>query len=432
MEIEKKLKNLPTESGVYLFRDNKKRILYIGKAANLKHRLGSYFHKNTPQRIKNLTKNVKDLKTQETASEIEALILESQLIKKYQPRYNVLLRDDKNFFYVGITKQEFPRIFITHQPFTQNSKFQISNFKKTEYIGPFTEGRALKNTLRIIRHYFPYCTCKKPHHRTCINYQIRKCLGICCMINKEGIPHVKGDYIKNIQTIKKILKGQNKQLVRDLRRRLERFIKKEEFEKAAKTHDMLMGIKSVIAHKLTQKTHLPKIKNKEKENIELLKKFMKMKTRLNRIEAYDISNIKGRAATGSMIVFENGKINKSQYRKFKIKTKARPDDTAMLKEVLERRFKNKDWPSPDLIFIDGGRGQINAAIEILKKAKIKIPVFSLGKGKGEVFSSIQKNSIKLDKLKVDLKLFILNLKDEAHRFAIKYHRQLRSKEIKDG
>jgi len=308
---------------------------------------------------------------QKTASEIEALIFESQLIKKYQPKYNVLLRDDKNFFFVGISKDEFPRIFITHQPakfqipnskFQTNSKSQIPKNKtrasqayglrpKADYIGPFTEGRALKNTLRIIRHYFPYCTCKKPHHRTCINYQIRKCLGICCMINKEGIPHTKEDYLKNLRAIKKILKGQNKQLARDLRQRLEKEIRAEEFEKAAKIRDMLVGVENILAHRLIQKTQIPQ-RDETKKRLKLLQELIKMRKIPKRIEAYDISNIKGRLATGSMVVFENGKINKSQYRKFRIRGKSSPDDTAMLREMLLRRFKNEGWPEPDLIFPD--------------------------------------------------------------------------------
>lgn len=443
MNLEKQIKNLPKEPGVYIFRGTRNQVIYVGKAANLRQRVRSYFQKNIHLRTIKLTREIKSLEVQPAQSAIEALIIEAQLIKKHHPKFNVLLRDDKNYSFVGITrlhrgsggqaKENFPRIFITHQPLKENSKFlpcrqagKIQN-SKVDYIGPFTDAGALRAVMRLVRHYFPYCTCKKPHRRICINYQIRKCLGVCCMTDKKGIPHTQGDYLRNVKAIKKILKGQNKRLIRDLKQKLGKLIKNEEFEKAAKIRDMILGVENIMAHKLVQKAHLPRMLENQNITLKLLREFIKMENLPARIEAYDISNIQGKEATGSMIVFMNGKIAARQYRKFKIRTKKTPDDIAMLKEVLNRRFKHKGWSHPDLIFIDGGRAQINAAIKVFKELKIKIPTFSLGKGKGEVFASTRNAAVRLEKLPRELKLFIIRIKDQAHKFAIKYHRLIRTK-----
>jgi excinuclease UvrABC nuclease subunit len=314
-----KIDRLPKTVGVYCFK-NKGKISYVGKAANIRQRVKQ--HKD----LLGLAEKIGYIKTD---SEIEALILESKLIKRYQPKYNVAWKDDKNYFYIGISKEAFPRIFITHQ----------TKDKNAEYIGPFVDGSSLKQALRELRKRSPYRTCKNlPTGRTvtrpCLWYHLGQCLAPCLFAD------------------------------------------------------------------ILQAKH---------------------------IEAYDVSNIQGKEATGSMVTFVDGKPDKNLYRRFKIKSVDGPNDIAMLKEVLSRRFKHREWAYPDLILIDGGKAQLNAAISLAKHHKVKAKITALAKRNNELYVENSKRPVLLKHLPRETSDLLLRLRDEAHRFAISYHHKLRIK-----
>ena len=359
--------DIPQTPGIYFFRDAKGRIVYIGKAVNLRNRLRQH----------PMLKKADRLDWQEVGSEIEALIIESQFIKKYKPIYNISLRDDKNYVYVTFTDETFPKIFITHR----------------NGIGPFTSSTELRSALKSIRKLIPYCTCKQSHLKMCLNGHLGLCLGFCCLKIKSQISKIK-IYRKNIKLIKNIFSGKRK---------------------ALKTFPRVFENIKVIKE----------ISGRESA-IEKLEKVFKLKN-IKRIEGYDISNIQGRYATGSMVVFENGYPNKSEYRKFKIKAPASPDDMRMLDEMLSRRFAHTEWPKPDLLLIDGGIAQFNVA------KKYFSPVLSIAKGperKGkEIFSTTLPYPLHTTHLPIPVRNLILHIDAEAHRFAITYYRSLHQKTI---
>ncbi len=465
-----KISQLPKVPGVYAFKKGAK-LLYIGKAANLKERIKQH------EDLLSLTKQIGYIKT---SSEIEALILEANLIKKYKPKYNVMWRNDKNYFFVGITKEDFPQVFITHQPtkiFASQKLRRASQKLKSNYIGPFVDGTALKATLKILRKIFPYRTCKnllkkpcppkfldqsvKPTKltepqklgRACLWYQLGRCPAPCLLKSKLGeqIPgletKIKKECQKNIKNIMKILQGKKIRVLIDLKREMKKASLIQDFEKAAKIRDKIRALEKVLAHAKIFELQLSQAVNWNQIQ-KTLQKILKTEDRISRIEAYDISNIQGQEATGSMITFIKGLPDKKFYRKFKIKTVGKPNDVAMLKEILHRRINHPEWGWPDLILIDGGKAQLNAALQCLKYKFKEMRVMALAKKKNELFIKGRKEPILLKKLprakKIDFLLdpsltlgreifnLILQLRDEAHRFAISYHKKLRKKKLIEG
>ena len=412
---KKKINKFPNAPGVYGFKKGRE-FLYIGKASNLRERIKNHFQKpgfkeslwlNTAEKIGYI----------KTPSEIEALILEANLIKKYQPKYNVMWRDDKNYFFVGITKEDFPRVFWTHQTKVKSQKSKV----KSDFIGPFVDGRALKITLRFLRKVFPYYT-KQKHPKNFCPY----ChLGLCPGPN----PHFQ-EYQKNIKNLVAVLKGRKSSVLRKLQKEMKKEAQKENFEKAAKLRDQIRALEKIIAHLKV----LEDEKNKKnwQEIQKKLQKIFKTKKEIARIEAYDISNIQGQEATGSMITFVQGKPEKNLYRHFKIKISKKPNDIAMLKEVIQRRFHHPEWGLPDLILIDGGKAQLNAIFEIKKQklgSKKEIKIMSLAKKHNKLYIEGKKNPLLLKTLPREIFNLILQLRDEAHRFAYSYHEKLRSKKF---
>ena len=439
---------LPKNSGVYCFKGGRE-FLYIGKAANLKERIKNHFQQ--PVFRDNLFVNqISKIGFIKTDSEIEALILEANLIKKYQPKYNVMWRDDKNYFYVGSTKEDFPRIFITHQPTSK---------EKHTYVGPFVNGKSLKQTLKVLRKAFPYRTCKVLPKHPCLWYQLDRCPAPCRLkLTKMLMPpgssilagkqkEMKKTCKQNLINLLKILQGKRIQVLRDLKKGMKIASNLKEFEKAAKIRDQISALERVLTHSQifaleTQTPSYPTIKPWLaypfwKDVKRELKKVLKIKSqkRIQRIEAYDVSNIQGQSATGSMVSFTKGMPDKNFYRKFKIKIDGKPNDIAMLKEVLFRRFKHPEWGLPDLILIDGGKAQLNAALKVKNHpvylwTKLKnIKVMSLAKKENKLYIEGQKKPILLKNLPRGIFNLILQLRDEAHRFAISYHRRLRRKAL---
>lgn len=458
-----KTKNVPRVPGVYFLKNARGKILYVGKARNLRNRVRSYFqpHSVSSGTRTNLVDEIAGIDWQETDSEIEALLLESRLIKKIRPRYNVLMRDDKQYFFVGFTREELPRIFITHQPskskrqpsspeplFESNprSRGQVEGktkgkkFGTADFIGPFTDGSAIKKTLRILRKTFPYYTRRHPKIK-CIYCHLDLCPGP----NPD-----KKEYRKNIKNIKKVLRGKRTTLIKKLEKEMREAAKKENFEKAAKIRDKISALENVFRHTnvLSLDVHFRTYEN-ERGRASIMKKLLKDYLGINlqfkkriRIEGYDVSNIQGKYATGSMVVFVLGESDhlkgsdshvfapdKNECRKFRIKTVKSANDVAMLKEVLRRRFRHTEWPMPDLILIDGGKAQQNAALEAIKlygSKAIKMKVVALAKKHEEIYIPGKLKPIKLSK-NSPLLLLLMHIRDEAHRFAIGYYRGLHRK-----
>lgn len=412
IDLIEKLNKISKESGVYLFKGGfcDAQVLYVGKATNLRSRVSSYFSgRDERVTIQKMMSQVTNIETIETDTVLEALILEANLIKKHHPKYNIIGKDDKSFAYFAITKEEFPRILILRATdFEQEKKTRLlvtsRGLRITKIYGPYTSKNQMEIALKIIRRIFPFHSRGEKSEKGCLESQIGLCPG-----PHDG--HIsKEDYKKNIRGIRMILEGKKKRLLGTLKKEMEEYAKKQEFEKAADLRNKIFALEHI------QDVALMGGGESDFESDKGI-----------RVEAYDISNISGKSAVGSMVVFDGKNSNKSQYRKFKIKTVDGIDDTLMMKEVLERRFQN-DWPLPDLIIVDGGKGHTNMAEKVLGKLKKEISLIGVAKGpdrkKLEVVKSGFELDEKLEKLISDKK-FLKRITDEAHRFAITYHRKLR-------
>ncbi len=386
------LKKIPQSPGVYLFHNKKGEVIYIGKAANLKKRVTSYFLEKVSPKVKRIKEETSEVNFKVTETIIEALILEADLIKKHRPVYNIKEKDDRSFLFVVITKEEYERVLLLRG---KDIEGRERDFK--EIFGPFIFSSSIREALRVIRKIFPYNS--HPENkigkmkRPCLEAQIGLCPGTCV----EKID--KREYRRDIRNIKLLFKGKKKQILRDLKKEMEKKSQSLKFEEAEKLKRQIKALSHIYD------THLIGYHKGEGEK---------------RIEGYDISNIFGKWAVGSMVVFQGYMPIKGDYKRFKIKEVEGIDDLAMIREVLKRRLSHKDWPLPDLILIDGGKGQVKAAKEIIKE---KVPVVGIAKGKdrkkdefiGEIPQGVEKKNL-------------IKVRDEAHRFALSYHRKLRNKD----
>jgi excinuclease ABC subunit C len=419
------IKKISSNPGVYVFKDKSGKILYIGKATNLKNRVSSYFRTDanlrmnsnlrTARPIEFVIDQISRVETIETESVLEALILESNLIKKHQPKYNVDLKDDKSFSYAVITKENFPRVLILR-------KTELNGNKNiTKYLfGPYISKKQLEMALKIIRKIFPYHSNKEQTEKGCLDFQI----GLCSGPYAGAIS--KADYLRNIRNIRMILEGKKKNLVKKLEKEMKNCAKKHEFERAGEIRNRIFALNHIRDIALISK--------------DIEREAWSMEHNL-RIEAYDISNISGQHAVGSMVVFKNGEPEKSQYRKFKIKTIQGANDVGMMREVLKRRFNNdwpastrgdssstRGWPRPGLILLDGGMGHLNMASNLLKSYKLNIPIVSVAKGPDRKNLDLRfKEENKLVRKIIGNRNLIKQAMDEAHRFAISYHKKVRGK-----
>ena len=544
--FKEQIKALPTKPGVYLFKDEAGKALYVGKAASLRQRVRSYFGAPHPldSKLNKMMSMVWDLDFIVTDSEQEALILENNLIKKHRPRFNVRLRDDKSYPYIKVSlNEDWPRVFLTR-------RFEDDGGR---YFGPYASAGSVRRTLDLLKKLFRYCsprwviTGKKP--RPCFDYSIRRCVGAC------SSEITKGEYREIIKQVTLFLEGKHEEVVRDLRRKMEQAADVMEFEKAAFLRDQLQAVESVtegqkiisagggdedviafarerneacvqiffvrsgkligrenfilegtqdeepgqimasfiqqfygsapyvppnillqnepedmqvisswlnsvrggkVSLRVPQRGQKKKLVDMVTENAEQALAQLKAKwladtgkiaaalkevqerfnlPRLpNRMECYDISNIRGTAAVGSMVVFENGRPKPSAYRRFKIKTVESIDDYAMMQEVLRRRFKRvkaedaTSWAViPDLALMDGGRGHLTSAQEVMQELEIdSIPLAALAKENEEVFLPGAAGSLILPRDSQALYL-LQRIRDEAHRFALSYHLHVRKK-----
>jgi len=397
------MEKLPRTPGVYAFKNNEE-ILYIGKAANLKERVKNHFQ--SPSYRDNLfLDKIKKIGFLETGSEIEALLLEANLIKKYRPKYNIMWRDDKNYFYVAISKEKLPFVSITHQP-----------KKSLNLIGPFVDGTALKKTLRLLRKVFPYYSSKKHPKTRCLWCHLKLCPG--------PDPDLR-QYLKGLKNLAEVLRGKRNSVLGNLKKEMKNASQGQDFEKAAKTRDQIRVLERIMEN---AKVFEPVNPTSWQKTQALLKKAVGVKRNISRIEGYDISNIQGHEATGSMVVFIDGLLNKSLYRKFKIKIAGKPNDTAMISEVIKRRLGHSEWLLPELMLIDGGKGQLNAALKVKNQnasLRKKIKILSLAKKNNDLFIEGRRKPIPLKTLSREIFNIILQIRDESHRFAISYHHKLR-------
>ncbi len=419
------LKNLPNKPGVYIFKDENNNVIYVGKAKSLKKRVSSYFAKRksfASPRLKKLVEQVKDICTIQTNTEAEALIIEAQLVKRYQPFFNVELKMGEKYPYVCVTvKEAYPRIIITRK---KDRKDAIS-------FGPFTKVRDLRNLLHLIENFFPIRNCslklsydKPKNKRPCIKYFVGKCLGPCAgMMSKEKYQEV-------VEKILLLLGNQTEDLISKLKKEMEEAAKTLNFERAAKLRDTITAISRVQKQRISFPLE-QNIPDETWEAINTLKENLNLKELPWRIEGIDISNINGKYAVGSVVVFQQGLANRNLYRRFRIKSTEGINDYKMIYEVVKRRYKRlleEDLPLPDLILIDGGPGQLGYALKALIELGLQEQaVISLAKKEELIFMPYRTDPIALPKDSPALKL-LQKVRDEAHRFAISYHRRLRSKQ----
>jgi len=405
-KLKDRVGKAPEASGVYLMKDNSGKVIYVGKAKSLKKRLSSYLRSGLDTKTMMLMSNVSDIEFRLTPTESLALLLEASLIHKYEPKYNVSLRDDKSFPLVKITNEEFPVVCITRK---------IEN-DGARYFGPYTSAWLLREALKIIRKYFPYRSCKQMPQEACMYYAIGLSPAPCTgKINKK-------DYARTIEKIALILEGKTDALVKKLLREMNLMAKAHKFEEAAKIRDQVNALSAISENYAG---------SPNQGELEDLKNLLHLKKLPERVEAFDISNISGKEATGSMVSFYRGLPDKNNYRRFRIKTIIGIDDYAMLAEVVRRRYSRlikENLPFPDLVIIDGGKGQLAVGIKEITDLGIEIPLASIAKEEERIYLSGSPGFIKLNSDTPALNL-IRRIRDEAHRFAVAYHHILRRKKI---
>jgi len=383
--FKNQLQKISKSSGVYFWLDNREKVLYVGRATNLKNRLSQYFLSNVEPKIKEMVSQAKKIKTIETKTLLEAIILEAKYIKKYWPKYNIRDKDNRSFVYIVIPQKDFSAPFLARA-----KELEKISPDKAEIFGPYKSLSLVKTALRIIRKIFPYSTCQINSGRPCFDYQIGLCPSACLgIISKE-------EYQKNIQNIILLLKGEKKELIKKL--------KKE-------NPDKIFALQHI-------------------EDVALIDQEEKgFQHPFGRIEGYDISHFSGKETVGAMVSFLNGEPDKKFYRLFKIKNAKNQDDLDCLREVLKRRFRHPEWPFPNLVLIDGGLPQVRTVKNLFKELKIQIPLVGISKYQNDklIFPQGMKKSLK--ELIATNKSLLLKVRNEAHRFANSYRKKLFKKRI---
>ncbi len=393
---------LPETPGVYLMRGTGKKLLYIGKAGNLRRRVSSYFLRPADARIEKLVSQIRNIDVKETRTALEALMLEANLIKQYAPPFNIREKDDKSFLFVEVTDEEWPRVLLVR------GRMHSSDVKEKhgERFGPFVSASSIREALRILRRIFPWST-HSPEvvgaaSRPCFNAEVGLCPGVC--VGKAD----KREYRRNIRNLKKVFSGGTQDLLRRLTRNMKQAADRLDFERAAQFRRQISALEHV-------------------QDVALLDEptFSERGERKKRIEGFDISNISGTGAVGAMVVFQGDNPDKKSYRRFRIKTIQGQNDVGMMEEVLRRRFRRKSgeaWPLPHCILVDGGSQQVAIANQVLEESGLRIPVVGIAKGpkrrKNEFFGSVPEGISEKT---------LIRVRNEAHRFAVNYHRKIRDK-----
>ena len=408
-DLKKRIRELPESPGIYLFKNRDKVPIYIGKALSIKKRVMSHFRclGEIFSKEGRMLGEVRAIDFIHTPSEAEALLLEAAFVKENQPKYNQILKDDKSYPFLKITNEEFPRLLIVRRRTPDGGK----------YFGPYTNPRLLRQALSMLRGLFPMRTCSHIPRKVCLRYHIRQCCGPC--VGAGGA----ASYGQIVKELEFFLKGRRDVLVKSLIKRMKAHSAKREYEQAGNIFEEIKALSEV-----------PKVARPAKadlEVLELLRRELSLPRLPVRIEGFDISNISGTDAVGSMVVFENGKPLRRAYRKFRIKTVEGIDDYRMMREVIRRRYTrvlNEKEALPDLVLIDGGKGHLSAAKGEFEKLNLgNLPLVSIAKQHEYIFTPERDHPRILPQSSPILQL-IQRLRDEAHRFAITYHRALHKKE----
>ncbi len=422
--IKQQLQSLPTTPGVYFFKDKKGQIIYIGKASILKRRVSSYFAKNhKDQKTPILVENIADITWIETVSEVDALFLESEFIKRHKPLYNVREKDDKNFIFIRITMQEdFPTVSLVRRPADDKSR----------YFGPFVQSYGVRQALRHLRKVFPYFVKDKHKYSSKLEYQIG-------VLPRPDIS--KSDYRKQIRKLVLVLEGKSTQLIDQLQKDIGKLSKKRSYEEAAELRNQFLALKALNSRVVFGGDE--KIALGVDSALFELAELLGLKKAPRRIECYDISNFAGGDSVSSMVVFSDGLPDTKAYRHFKMRTRG-PNDFAMMQETLTRRFseRNKAWPKPDLIIVDGGKGQLSSSKKTLDSMDVKVLTVGLAKrfetlviDSNDISSSTslrKEGGYYMYNFEANSALLHLlqRVRDEAHRFAISYHTHVRNTRTK--
>lgn len=417
--IEVNLRKIPEKPGIYIFKDKDQVPLYIGKAKNLRKRISFYF-KSDSLKVKELLQAANHLEFLETQTEAEAIFKESDLIKRFNPPFNQLLRDDTSYFYIVFTKHNFPKVIITHQP---------HRFEVYKQFGPFTEGSSLKTLLRIIRKRVPFCTCLEAHLRECLNSQLGLCHGYCCLKNTEIDDKKRKNYFDNLGILEEILKGNFNQLKKDIIGRMEVLVNDNKISEAAEMKNIYLAVKKIEEEIQILQPDSFYIENIRKKILLELKEKLNLRSVPRLIEIYDISHLSGDFKVGVLVSFFDGFYNPQRIRKFKIKTVLKSDDPKMIYEVLKRRLKHSEWGLPDLILVDGGKTQFKYAYSALEEMNLadKIGIISFAKPSREIFYALDRQPLRLNLFSLATQNFIKLIDLKAHQFVLKYHRKLREK-----
>lgn len=422
-KVEDKLKELPKTPGVYFHKDKSGEIIYVGKAANLRNRVRQYFQKSRAFDPKTdaLVAEIADIDWTELETEMDALFLEAEMIRRYMPKYNILLRDDKSFIYVRIDiNSSYPSVTFTRRPLDDGAK----------YYGPYLSKFTINRALKYLRRVFPYSTHTPTNipKRACLQAQIGLCPGL------EADMTSLRDYRKNLSMLTQYMTGKRKGLVRDIEKQMNQAAKSRDFEAAAGLRNKLFALKRLDTQIIFGDRESLDIS--KDHGLQELADLLAIKPP-RRIEGFDISHMQGTDTVASMVVFVAGVPDKGEYRKFKSRI-AGNDDFAHMREVMTRRFSPaniKKWGTPDLILIDGGKGQVSSAKSVLDELGLKTPLIGLAKRYEEIIvptlpadekntTKSEFNSIILAPSSDALKL-LQRIRDESHRFAVSYHSSLK-------
>jgi excinuclease ABC subunit C len=415
LTIAEQLKLLSDQPGVYLFKNRFGNVLYVGKAKVLKNRVRSYFQAGADlSELKQIMiPQIDVIDTIPVDTETDALVLEDQLIKDYQPRFNTLAKDDKSFLYIHITDEQFPRVLAVRRPDLAAGGI---------FYGPYPYAKSLRVVLKLLHTVFQYRTCRTLPHKACLEYYIGNCQAPCI----ENISEA--DYRKQIDRIISFFEGKLTGFQAELTAEMDGAAREQNFEKAARLRNQLQAIEYLGALRKTPRQYL--LEKMQSKNLDIVAGAQELGTALgiqkplHRIEVYDISHHQGKHIVGSMIVFVDGLPDKAEYRRFKIRSVVgQSDDFKSLREVVTRRLK-RDWPLPDLAIMDGGKGQLSAVDQLWAMAKVSVA--ALAKKREELFLPDQPIPVTLPAGSQGLFL-VQRMRDEAHRFAITYYRLLHSK-----
>jgi len=415
-EAREIIKDLPKAPGVYLYHDTDGAVLYVGKATSLRARVSQYFsgqeEKSRGYRMRLLVQSTASIEVQETDTVLEALMLEAELIKQFQPKYNVDGKDDKSYCYFVITKEEFPRVDIVRETDFIKKKYQDKSYKQGKKFGPYTSKEQMQIALKIIRRIFPFHARQEASEKGCLDAQIGLCPG----------PHAGRisveDYKRNMRNISLFFTGHKKKILRELECDMKKLAKNEDFERA--------GVLKKQIYALTHINDIALISRRDNALPQLDGDHAQV-----RLEAFDISHIGGDHMVASMVVFVDGLPRKSAYRKFKIKAVEGINDVAAMREVVARRLGHlHDWGVPTAMILDGGQGHLNMGEELFTALDVpqEIGLLAVAKGptrkKVDVYQSVKHGVDREIVQDVDT---IEALREEAHRFAINYHKTLRKK-----